>query len=553
MTKIQQSIELLNNILYSVNMSQVLYRKYRTQTFDELLGQGHISTILKNAVKKDSLSHAYLFTGSRGTGKTSTARILVKAINCLNRLEDGNPCNECDSCKAITAGRFLDLIEIDAASNRGIDQIRELKEKIEFSPVEGKYKIYIIDEVHMLTTEAFNALLKTLEEPPAHVIFILATTDVHKLPATILSRCQRYDFRLGSEDEIRELILGISKKEKIKIADEAVKILVHNAKGSFRDALSLLDVVYSGQLESEKPKEISEVEVRQILGIPDSTMVYYFLEKIVLNDKVAALEMINEIDRKGVNLQQFVKYTLVMLREILVQKMQEDLKVEEYSFAKNLSLSEIIGLVNAFVNVERNLKYTSIPILEFEMLIGSMNLVEKIAAEKKEEVKVVKEVKKEKVEKIEKEIKEEVKEEEKEKVVESKVPKSVVKKSLLDIKKIKKDWKILTNKIKPANGHLFAFLESVNVVSFDDEKLLMEVPFQFHKDRIEDPRSREAVANVCKEVFGECFSYECVVNNNMVSKKQVEADFILRREPEAQPKEVEKKSAKNVEDIFKDM
>ena len=379
-------------------MSQVLYRKYRMQNFDELVGQEHISGILKNAVKKDSLSHAYLFTGSRGTGKTSTARILVKAINCLNRLDDGNPCNKCDFCKAITAGRFLDLIEIDAASNRGIDQIRELKEKIEFSPVEGKYKTYIIDEVHMLTTEAFNALLKTLEEPPEHVIFILATTDAHKLPPTILSRCQRYDFRLGSDDEVKGLLLGIAKKEKIKIADDALKILIHNAKGSFRDALSLLDVVYSGQIESEEPKEISENEVRQILGIPDSTMVYYFLEKIVLNDKVAALEMINEIDNKGVNLQQFVKYTLLMLRDILVQKMQDELNLEEYSFAKNLSLSEIISLVNAFVNVERNLKNTSIPILEFEMVIGSVNMdtdviptdVKKITREKVVESKAPK-------------------------------------------------------------------------------------------------------------------------------------------------------------------
>ncbi len=507
------------------------------QNFDELVGQGHISTILKNAVKKGSLSHAYLFTGSRGTGKTSTARILVKAINCLSPLKDGNPCNVCDNCIAITAGRFLDLIEIDAASNRGIDQIRELKEKIEFSPVEGKYKIYIIDEVHMLTTEAFNALLKTLEEPPAHVIFILATTDVHKLPPTILSRCQRYDFRLGSDDEIKELLVGIAKKEKIKIADDALKILIHNAKGSFRDALSLLDVVYSGQIESKNPKEISENEVRQILGIPDSTMVYYFLEKIVINDKVAALEMINEIDKKGVNLQQFAKYTLLMLREILVQKMQEELNLEEYSFAKNLSLSQIVGLINSFVSVERNLKNSSIPILEFEMVIGSVNIGVEV---EHKDLKVIKKVDKE------------------EKVIESKISKDVSKakdkKSNLDLRVIKKDWKVLTKKIKPANGHLFAFLESVNILNFDGGKLVMEVPFQFHKDRIEDPRSREAVSVVCKEVFGECFGYECVVNPTMVVKKQVEPDIVLKREPIVENREgSEKTTSKNIEDIFKDM
>ena len=508
------------------------------QNFDELVGQDHISSILKNAVKKDSLSHAYLFTGSRGTGKTSTARILVKAVNCLNPPGDGNPCNKCEFCKAITAGRFLDLIEIDAASNRGIEQIRDLKEKIEFSPAEGKYKIYIIDEVHMLTNEAFNALLKTLEEPPEHVILILATTDAHKLPPTILSRCQRYDFRLGGEDEIRGLLKNIAKKEKIKIADEGLNILVHNAKGSFRDALSLLDVVYSGQIESEKPDEISENEIRHILGIPDSTMVYYLLEKIVLNDKVAALEMINEIDRKGVNLQQFAKYTILMLREILVQKMQGKLSAEEYSFAKNLAVSEIIILINHFLVAERNLKTSSLPILEFEMIIGSINMNEAIQQEKKIE------------EKPKKEKKEEEKKEEK--IVESKIS---TKKSKLDVEKIKKDWKVLTNKIKPANGHLFAFLESANVINFDGGKLFMEVPFQFHKDRIEDPKSREAVAVVCREVFGECFAYECVVNGKMASKKKAEAAVILQKEPEkkAEKPKPKKKSSKDVEDIFKDM
>ena len=230
-------------------MSRVLYRKYRAQNFDELIGQEHITKLLKNAVRKEQLSHAYLFVGSRGTGKTSTARILSKAVNCLDLKKDGNPCNKCEICVSITNGNFLDLIEIDAASNRGIDQIRELKERIEFAPSKGKYKIYIIDEVHMLTNEAFNALLKTLEEPPSHIIFILATTDVHKLPATILSRCQRYDFRLGTELEIEKVLKSVLKSEKLKIEDEALKLVVRNARGSYRDALSLLDVIVNSQLE----------------------------------------------------------------------------------------------------------------------------------------------------------------------------------------------------------------------------------------------------------------------------------------------------------------
>ena len=263
-------------------MSTVLYQKYRSQDFDQLKGQDNVTKLLKNAVKKNQLAHAYLFVGSRGTGKTSTARILAKAINCLEPKKDGNPCLECDNCKSIANGTFLDLIEIDAASNRGIDQIRELKERIEFSPTEGRYKVYIIDEVHMLTTEAFNALLKTLEEPPAHVIFILATTDVHKLPPTILSRCQRYDFRLGTDDEIRDLIKGICKEEKITIQDEALDVVVQNAKGSYRDALSLMDVVYSGQ-EHDK-SEITLDEVRKTLGLPDSEKVILLLTSLLDGD-----------------------------------------------------------------------------------------------------------------------------------------------------------------------------------------------------------------------------------------------------------------------------
>ena len=301
-------------------MPSVLYRKYRAQDFDQLIGQDHITKLLKNAVKTGQIAQAYLFVGSRGTGKTSTARILSKAVNCLQPKEDGNPCNECEVCKAISNGSLLDLIEIDAASNRGIDQIRELKEKIEFSPSEGKYKVYIIDEVHMLTTEAFNALLKTLEEPPAHVIFILATTDVHKLPPTILSRCQRYDFRLGTDDEIKNVLSDVAKKEELKIDEKAMALLVQNAKGSYRDALSLLDVVYSGQEKGKK--EITDEEVRKILGLSDFDKVVVLLKNLEKGDGKKCLEIVEGLEQKGVNLQQFTSYSLMILREILVGKIK---------------------------------------------------------------------------------------------------------------------------------------------------------------------------------------------------------------------------------------
>lgn len=527
-------------------MSQVLYRKYRSQSFDELIGQEHITKILKNAVKKSSLSHAYLFVGSRGTGKTSTARILAKAINCKNPSADGNPCNECDNCKAILNGSFLDLIEIDAASNRGIDQIRDLKEKIEYTPSEGKYKIYIIDEVHMLTNEAFNALLKTLEEPPAHVIFMLATTEAHKLPPTIVSRCQRYDFKLGSQDEIEKVLAGAARKEGVKLSKGAVKLLVENARGSYRDGLSLLDVVVSGQLTSAKPEEVSESEVRALLGIPDTTMVYYFLEKLIYKDGAASLKLVHELEEKGVNLQQFVKYILTMLREILVKKISGTFVDNEYSFANDLTQRQVVELINLFINVEKNMKYSSMPALMLEMVIpavdfdnveahieigsgsknegpkpkksddsGSKNSdkVSHSAQEKASEVKAEKPAKESARDEVEVET-----------VAAKKTEVPTVGK--LEFNEIEAKWKNVTQEIKAANGHLFAFLEMARLVGMENGVLKMEVPFEFHKERIESIRSREAVYAVCEKLFGTKFQYECIVNDKIATRKQVGADII---------------------------
>jgi DNA polymerase III subunit gamma/tau len=514
-------------------MSQVLYRKYRAQDFDHLVGQEHITKILKNAVKTNNLSHAYLFVGSRGTGKTSTARILSKAVNCLNPQKDGNPCAKCEICKSIEEGHFLDLIEIDAASNRGIDQIRELKEKIEFSPSEGKYKVYIIDEVHMLTREAFNALLKTLEEPPEHVIFILATTEPHKLPATILSRCQRYDFRLGTDDEIRGLLKGVAKKEKLKIEKEALELIVKNAKGSYRDALSLLDVILSGQ--TEDPDEITVVEVRTILGIPDSTMVYYLLENLVNGNAVKSLDLISELDSKGINLQQFVASVLEMLRDILVKKLRGTLKQEEYSFAYDLDNREVLHMINLFIQAERNMKMASNQSLVLEMIIPS------VITEEKEDIKP---------------------KEEKDKVIKSVAPKleegprekKGSKNSKLTFKTVEKSWKKIVEAIKPANGHLFAFLDSANLVALEDGKLKLEVPFEFHKERIESHKSQEAIERIMKDFFGESCRVVCEVNENVKKKRRkVSPDVVLKNlpiTPKKKRKEEEGSSTINVEAIF---
>ena len=518
-------------------MPSVLYQKYRSGDFDEIKGQGHITKLLKNAIKGDQISQAYLFVGSRGTGKTSTARILAKAVNCKSIKKDGNPCNECEYCSSITSGRFLDLIEIDAASNRGIDQIRELKEKIEFSPSEGQFKVYIIDEVHMLTTEAFNALLKTLEEPPSHVIFILATTDVHKLPPTILSRCQRYDFRLGTDDEIRDLIKGIAKKEKITIEEGALDVIVQNAKGSYRDALSTLDVIYTGQ--EEKKNEITLDEARSILGLPDFDSVMLLLKSLIEGNGGKSLSVIESLESKGVNLQQFTSYVLDILRKILTGKIQGKLE-KEFKFVEDVDIKVIHKLINLFLEAENRIRYANNQALVLEMIIPEMmksgvgqdvEIVNKDVkkrippeAEKEDEGKKSKSEKKEK--KGEKESKGED----------------------VSVSEIEKKWDEFVNEIKPFNGHLYAFLGSANVLNFDNGTLFIEVPFQFHMERIEVPKSRNAISQTFQKVYGMSCSVSCSVNDKIKTKKKSDADFVLRNLPVIKKSKKEEQKSEEKED-----
>ncbi|HXL38564.1 MAG TPA: DNA polymerase III subunit gamma/tau [Ktedonobacteraceae bacterium] len=298
--------------------SQSLYRKWRSQTFDELVGQEPIIRTLKNALRSDNVKHAYLFTGPRGTGKTSTARLLAKTVNCSTP-KDGEPCNECLQCREITSGTSFNVIEIDAASNRGIDNIRDLREKVMMPPSTGKYKVYVLDEAHMLTNEAFNALLKTLEEPPPYAIFVLATTDVHKMLPTVLSRCQRFDFKRISTRQIVKHLLYVSEQENIKLERSAAELIARTAAGGMRDALSLLDqaIAYAGE-------EISLEHVQVMLGVADARAIFKLITYIAECNSSAILHLIHELSEAGADLRQINAQVVEYWRAVMLARAGAD-------------------------------------------------------------------------------------------------------------------------------------------------------------------------------------------------------------------------------------
>ena len=296
-------------------MKLSLYRKYRPQTFSEVVGQDHVAQTLTNALRDNAVAHAYIFAGPRGIGKTSMAKILAKALNC-ERFEEPTitPCGECDSCRSIAAGTSLDVIEMDAASNRGIDDIRELRDKVAFAPVQGRSKVYIVDEVHMLTKEAFNALLKTLEEPPPHVVFVLATTEVHKIPETIVSRCQRFDFRRPLMQEIMSVLARIATAEGVTVDPEALAEIARHAEGGFRDAIGTLDKLttfYEGQ-------SITGRDVVDLLGVVPLDLLVELTDIVIDRDTAAALLFVQRLADAGTNLAQFIRDLLRHLRQLFL-------------------------------------------------------------------------------------------------------------------------------------------------------------------------------------------------------------------------------------------
>jgi DNA polymerase III subunit gamma/tau len=362
------------NVIAPAKQSQTLYRKWRSQTFNELVGQDHITQTLRNAIVSGRIGHAYLFCGPRGTGKTSTGRLLAKAVTCLEPDPSQRPCDKCEACRSIAEGRALDLIEIDAASNRGIDEVRELRDKINFQPSALRKKVYIIDEVHMMTEAAFNALLKTLEEPPPHALFVLATTDPQDIPATVVSRCQRFDFqRIPHEQTVQRLRL-ICQEENVQAEQTALELIARQSTGSLRDALSLLDqlIVYSGG-------NITAPAVRQMLGVMNSDAVANFVEALIQADMSAGLEHINKLVQTSADLKRFNRELVDYLRHMMLVKVnpntRELVSLTDESQARlrdqagRTDLPAIVAFVKTFSGVDYNLRVSPYGQLPLEIAL----------------------------------------------------------------------------------------------------------------------------------------------------------------------------------------
>lgn len=341
-----------------------LYRKFRPDSFEEVKGQDHIVTTLRNQIKAGRIGHAYLFTGTRGTGKTTIAKIMARAVNCENPI-DGSPCGECPTCKAISSGASMNVIEIDAASNNGVDNIREIIEEVSYSPTEGKYKVYIIDEVHMLSAGAFNALLKTLEEPPSYVIFILATTEVHKIPITILSRCQRYDFKHIDAGTITGRLIDLMERESIQAQEKALRYIAKVADGSMRDALSLLDQCISFHIG----EELTYDKVLDVLGAVDTSVFSRLLKGILDRNVIECVDLLDEVIMKGRELTRFVSDFVWYLRNLLIVKTSEDPSAAVDMSTENMKILReeaqmlepemMIRYIRIFSDLSANMKYAT--------------------------------------------------------------------------------------------------------------------------------------------------------------------------------------------------
>ena len=509
--------------------SEVFYRKWRPQTLSEVVGQQPVTQTLRHAVESGKIAHAYLFCGPRGTGKTSMARILAKAVNCPNRV-DGEPCNTCDMCRSVTEGRALDVIEIDAASNRGIDEIRSLREKANYAPGLARYKVYIIDEVHMLTEAACNALLKTLEEPPPHVIFVLATTEAHKVITTIVSRCQRFNFHRLRQSEIVDKLKLICKKETIDIEPASLELIARAATGSLRDAENILQqmIAYYGN-------QIKLDQIQTELGISWDSRVRQLARCVVNRDVTAGLRIMNSLNSDGVDLRQFNMGLVEYLRGLLLAKSRceealdvttEDL-AEMGSLVINATLDYLLKAVKAFSSIDfRSDNYSALS-LELALLgcvLSPPTGQKELTTTKSSKVAAATEI-------------DESSEESEAPAalssseVSSEVPVALGlgrvgtdapgKEIPQDIDYLRGRWRDFIKSLRGegSSGNLDAFLRSAcDPIDLENDTLVLGFRYPFHKEKIEDGKYRHLVEKKLKEVFGQPYKIRCILVD---SKREV--------------------------------
>lgn len=522
-------------------MYQALYRKYRPKNFKELLGQSHITTTLKHQVERENIGHAYLFSGTRGTGKTSAAKILSRAVNCLNPI-DGEPCNQCENCISILEDTNMDVIEMDAASNNSVDDIRELRDKVIYPPSKLKYKVYIVDEVHMLSKGAFNALLKTLEEPPKHLIFILATTEPERLPQTILSRCQRFDFKRITNSDLVYNMKNITEEIGVKVEDEVLKLIARNSDGAMRDALSLLD-----QCISFNREEIIYEDALSLLGIANKDIIFEMIDDINSKNLEKALFTIDEIIQTGKDINQFIKDIINHLRNLLIVKVsknpKEILNIDEIDNyleqSKSTDIEYILKTLEIMNDADAKAKWSTNPRIILEMAVIKLVKSEKKLSleDRVKELEMIIEsgeyhksqtpisnIENRTVKQVEKPKSQEVKKEE--------FKKEETKKEILDdgseltIEQIKRQWELVIREIKSKKISIYALIIEGEVLFYENNQLTVgyEKGFEFHRDAINVDNNKKIVEAIVSTHFNKNIALRFIMKGSKIKEEPKKKD-----------------------------
>lgn len=512
-------------------MHKALYRVYRPKTFGDVVGQEHIVKTLKNQIKNNNIGHAYLFSGTRGTGKTSTAKIFARAVNCLNPINE-EPCNECEICIDTLNDNIMDIVEIDAASNNSVDDIRELRESVKYTPSKAKYKVYIIDEVHMLSQGAFNALLKTLEEPPSYVIFILATTEPHKIPATILSRCQRFDFKRVPSKDIASRMSYICKKENIEAEEKALSLIARNSQGALRDALSILD-----QCMSFGNEKIEYNDVIELLGTVNIDELFELSQSIIDENTKKSLEILNEFIIWGKDIRNLINDLIDHFRNLMVCKVSKDLdeiislpeesieRLKEQS--QNVNINDLIRILNILSETQDSMKSSSNTRILAEVTI--MKIAQPMFDESKEALIKRIENLEEKIEsgnikvstvQIEqsKDVKSQIIEDNK--VEENKEDVAYEEVKSEDVRLVESSWKKITQKIKDDRKlSVAALLKEVNTFNVKDNilYLIFNDNFSFARSRLNSKDTIEYVESIIREVLKRSFNIQIYLKSEVAS------------------------------------